>query len=145
MAERTARAVWQGGLFDGEGTFWLESSGMGQFEISWPRRAEGPEGVTSPEELLAAAHASCFCMALSLELAQAGGTNARLVTTGTVTLVPGTGITKVELGVEANVDGLDPEEFDAAVEKAKDGCPVSGLFRGGSAEIVVNGTLASPS
>lgn len=142
MADRTASAVWNGSLLDGSGRVSLDSSGLATFDISWPRRAEEPEGTTSPEELLAAAYASCYCMALSKAVVDAGGSNAQFDATATVTLVPGTGITKVALKVRAAVEGLDRDGFAAASEAAGQGCPVAGLFKGGSAELTLDAALA---
>lgn len=142
MADRTASAVWNGGLLDGSGSVSLDSSGLATFDVSWPRRAEEPEGATSPEELLAAAYASCYCMALSKAVVDAGGSNARFDASATVTLVPGTGITKVALKVRATVEGLDAEGFAEASEAASQGCPVAGLFKGGSAELTLDAALA---
>jgi len=126
MADRTARVTWQGSLLEGRGT--IESVGSGAFgplEVTWSSRAEEPEGRTSPEELIAAAHAACFSMALSHGLAQAGTPAERLETSATVTFVPGTGITRVALRVRGSVPGLDPAAFAQAAEAAKAGCPVS--------------------
>lgn len=140
-AERTASTVWEGNLADGKGSTTFESSGIGTFDVSWPARTEQPNGQTSPEELLAAAHASCFSMALSKELTDAGATPAQLRTSATVTFVPGTGITRVALRVRGQVEGVDRDGFAQAAAAAKDGCPVSGLFAGGSAEITVDAQL----
>lgn len=137
MAERTASASWSGGLPDGQGRVSLDTSGVGSYEVSWPRRAEDAEGVTSPEEMLAAALASCFVMALSKELSDDGGSNPQLSASVTVTLVPGTGITDVALQVSGSADGLSDEQFALAAEKTKAGCPVWGLFTGGSAELTL--------
>ena len=137
MTDRNASTAWEGTLFEGKGQVTFDSSGLGTYDVSWPARAEEPNGRTSPEELLAAAHSSCFSMALSKQVADAGGTPNRLETRSTVTLVPGTGITRVALSVRGTVDGLDAVGFRAAAERAKDGCPVSQLFAGGSAEIVL--------
>lgn len=142
MTERTASAVWDGGLEDGRGRVSLDSSGLGTFDVSWPRRAGDPEGVTSPEELLAAAHAACFCMAFSKEVTDGGGSNAHFDVTATATFVPGTGITNIALKARGKVNGLGEEEFVAAAERAKDGCPVSGLFKGGSADITLDAAVA---
>ena len=126
MADRTAHVSWRGTLFDGEGT--IESVGSGAFgplDVTWSSRAEDSNGRTSPEELIAAAHASCFSMALSNGLAQAGTPAERLETSATVTFVPGTGITKVALTVCGHVPGLDEAGFVALAETAKANCPVS--------------------
>lgn len=126
MADRTARIVWSGTLLEGGGT--IESVGSGAFgplDVTWASRAEEPAGLTSPEELLAAAHASCFSMALSSGLAKAGAPAERLETTATVTFVPGTGITRIVLAVRGSVPGLDEASFVEKAEAAKEGCPVS--------------------
>jgi osmotically inducible protein OsmC len=126
MTERTANVTWTGSLMEGGGT--IESVGSGAFgplDVTWASRAEEPAGRTSPEELIAAAHAACFSMALSHGLAQAGTPPERLETSATVTFVPGTGITKVALRVRGSVPGLDEAAFVEAAEAAKAGCPVS--------------------
>jgi osmotically inducible protein OsmC len=126
MAERTATVSWSDSLLEGGGT--IESVGSGAFgplEVTWAARTEDSDGRTSPEELIAAAHASCFSMALSHGLAQAGSAPERLETSATVTFVPGTGITKVALRVRGSVPGLDEAAFVEAAEGAKENCPVS--------------------
>jgi osmotically inducible protein OsmC len=125
MATRRARTAWNGGLMDGSGEVELSSSHVGTFTVSFPRRtAADAEGVTSPEELLAAAHSSCFAMQLSAEIAQAGGTPHALHVTEDVTLEEGS-ITRVAISVEGEVEGLDEAAFRKAAEAAKDNCPVS--------------------
>jgi osmotically inducible protein OsmC len=127
VAERRAEVTWKGDLMSGSGT--IERVGSGAFaplDVSWPARTEDESGgKTSPEELLAAAHASCFSMALSNVLAKAGSPPEELRTSATVTFVPGTGITKSALTVEGRVPGLDAEGFRSAAEDAKVNCPVS--------------------
>jgi osmotically inducible protein OsmC len=126
MAERTANVTWSGSLMDGAGT--IESVGSGAFgplDVTWGSRAEESEGLTSPEELIAAAHAACFSMALSHGLAQAGSPPDRLEASATVTFVPGTGITTIALAVRGSVPGMDADAFLAAAEAAKESCPVS--------------------
>ena len=126
MADRTANVTWSGSLIEGGGR--IESVGSGAFgplDVTWASRAEDSDGRTSPEELIAAAHASCFSMALSHGLAQAGTPADRLDTSATVTFVPGTGITKVALSVRGSVPGMDEAAFVAAAQAAKEGCPVS--------------------
>jgi len=111
---------------DGAGTIdRVESGAFGPLDVTWASRAEDPEGRTSPEELIAAAHAACFSMALSHALAQAGTPPEQLSTSATVTFVPGTGITKVALAVAARVPGADEAAFADAAEGARTGCPVS--------------------
>jgi lipoyl-dependent peroxiredoxin len=130
-AERRAEVTWSGNLMEGSGT--IESVGSGAFgplRVSWPARTEDPDGQTSPEELIAAAHASCFSMALSHALAQGGTPPESLSTSATVTFVPGTGITRSVLDVEGNVPGVDDDAFRAAAEQAKQNCPVSKALTG---------------
>ena len=125
-AERHAEVTWQGSLMEGSGTIQRVGSGsFGPLEVSWPARTEEPGGKTSPEELIAAAHAACFSMALSDELAQAGSAPERLDTRADVTFQPGTGITRIRLTVRGRVPGLDEDGFRQATEGAKAGCPVS--------------------
>jgi osmotically inducible protein OsmC len=126
MAERTANVTWSGSLLEGSGTIESVGSGaLGPLDVTWASRTEDSDGRTSPEELIAAAHASCFSMALSHALAQAGSPPDRLETSATVTFVPGTGITKSALTVRGSVPGLDEDGFRAAAENAKENCPVS--------------------
>lgn len=122
---RTATNHWEGDLFNGSGQVTLESSGIGTFDVNWPSRAEEANGKTSPEELIAAAHASCFNMAFSNGLAKAGTPPTTLDTTAAVTFVPGTGITEIKLSTVGSVPGMSAEDFQAAAEAAKEGCPVS--------------------
>ena len=109
----------------------LESSGLASFDVSFPARAaEEANGVTSPEELIAAAHSSCFSMALSAALAKQGNPPTSLDTKADVTFQPGVGITGIHLTVVGTVDGLDAEAFQAAAEGAKENCPVSQALKG---------------
>jgi len=126
-AERKASVTWRGDLMSGSGTIDEVGSGaFGPLDVSWAARAEEASGgTTSPEELIAAAHASCFAMALSHGLAQAGTAPEQLQTEATVTFVPGTGITKIALTARGVVPGLDADGFQAAAEAAREGCPVS--------------------
>jgi osmotically inducible protein OsmC len=140
--DRTARVTWHGSLMEGAGT--IESVGSGAFgplDVTWASRAEDPAGRTSPEELIAAAHAACFSMALSHGLAQDGTPPETLETSATVTFVPGTGITKIALTVRATVPGLDAEGFQAKADGAKANCPVSKALAG-VPEITLDATLA---
>ena len=124
--DRRAEVTWQGSLMEGEGRIESATSGaIGGLDVSWPSRAEDPNGNTSPEELLAAAHATCFSMALSHALAQEGHAPERLDSSATVTFQPGEGITRIALAVEGRVPGLDEEGFRRAAEQAKEKCPVS--------------------
>jgi osmotically inducible protein OsmC len=122
---RTARAHWEGSLMEGAGQVSLESSGLGTFEVSWVSRANEANGKTSPEELLGAAHATCFSMALSNALSKAGTPPTSLDTSADVTFQPGEGITGIVLSVSGTVPGMTADEFATAAEGAKAGCPVS--------------------
>src|SRR5881227_3721543 len=124
--ERSAQVQWQGDLINGSGTIAAVPSGaFGPLDVSWASRSEEPNGRTSPEELVAAAWAACFSMALSHGLAQAGNAPERLEASATVTFQPGEGITKGALSVRATVPGLDEPGFRDAAEEAKNNCPVS--------------------
>ena len=143
MTERSAQVTWQGSLMDGIGEIHEVPSGaFGPLQISWPSRAEEPGGKTSPEELIAAAHAACFAMALSHGLAESGHAPERLDTSATITFVPGTGITKAALTVVGSVSGLDEASFERAAEQAKEGCPVSGALKG-NVELSLDARLQS--
>jgi osmotically inducible protein OsmC len=134
--------VWQGDLMNGSGTIDSVTSGaLGPLDVSWPSRAEEPNGRTSPEELIAAAWASCFAMALSHGLAQAGNAPEKLETSATVTFQPGTGITKGALTVRGTVPGLDADGFRRAAEDAKANCPVSKALSG-IPEVTLDAALA---
>jgi osmotically inducible protein OsmC len=122
---RNASAHWEGSLMEGQGQVTLNSSGIGTFDVTWASRAEEANGRTSPEELIAAAHSTCFSMALSHALAQAGSPPTTLDTTADVTFQPGTGITGIVLKVRGAVPGITAEQFAEAAEGAKTGCPVS--------------------
>ena len=139
--ERTAHVVWRGDLMSGEGTIERVGSGaFGSLHVSWQARAEEPGGKTSPEELIAAAHASCFAMALSNGLGQAGTPPEELDVSATVTFVPGTGITESALEVVATVPGIDEAAFEEAAQQAKAGCPVSQALQG-NVKIELTATL----
>ena len=143
MTERSAQVTWQGSLMEGGGEIHEVPSGaFGPLQISWPSRAEEPAGKTSPEELIAAAHAACFAMAFSNGLAEAGHAPERLETSATITFVPGTGITKAALSAVGTVPGLDEAMFKDAAEQAKDGCPVSGALKG-NVELTLDARLQS--
>jgi osmotically inducible protein OsmC len=140
--DRRAEVTWQGDLMGGSGV--IERVGSGAFaplDVTWASRAEEPAGRTSPEELIAAAHASCFSMALAHGLAQAGNPPEQLSTSATVTFVPGTGITRSALEVEGKVPGVDENAFQQAAEQAKDGCPVSQALKG-NVELELTARLA---
>jgi osmotically inducible protein OsmC len=127
---RTANAHWEGSLLEGKGQVSLDSSGLGVYDVTWASRAEEPAGRTSPEELIAAAHSSCFSMALSNVLAKGGNPPASLDTRADVTFQPGEGITGVHITVRGDVPGLTAEQFVAAAEDAKVNCPVSKALTG---------------
>ncbi|MFD6228829.1 OsmC family protein [Streptomyces sp. NPDC060232] len=127
---RHAHTVWEGDLLKGKGVVSLDSSGIGSYDVSWPARTEAANGKTSPEELIAAAHSSCFSMALSHGLAGAGTPPTRLETKADVTFQPGEGITGIHLSVEGEVPGMDNDAFVAAAEDAKKNCPVSQALTG---------------
>lgn len=142
-AERRADVVWNGDLQSGSGTFDLASSGAWTgAPISFATRTENPNGNTSPEELIAAAHASCYAMALSNVLHEGGNDAEELRVSATCVLDMGSlKITSEVLDVTGNVPGLDADGFQQAVEQADQICPVTNALRG-SAEITVNATLA---
>jgi osmotically inducible protein OsmC len=124
--DRRAEVTWNGSLMEGSGTIRSTTSGaLGEQQVSWPNRAEDNPDKTSPEELIAAAHAACFSMALSHALAQAGTAPDELQTSATVTFQPGQGITKIALTVEGRVPGIDADTFQQAAQTAKENCPVS--------------------
>jgi osmotically inducible protein OsmC len=125
--ERRAEVTWNGSLMEGSGTIRSTTSGaIGEQPVSWPARSsDDTGGSTSPEELIAAAHAACFAMALSHGLAQQGHVPEELRSSATVTFQPGEGITKIALTVEGRVPGIDESAFDEAAEGAKRDCPVS--------------------
>jgi osmotically inducible protein OsmC len=127
---RNATTTWEGTLFEGAGRVELQSSGVGTFDVSWPSRAEEANGKTSPEELIAAAHSACFSMAFSNGLTKAGTPPERLETTAAVTFQPGEGITGIHITVRGTVPGISAEDFVAAAEAAKEGCPVSQALTG---------------
>jgi osmotically inducible protein OsmC len=127
---RTATTVWEGTLFEGAGKVTLDSSGIGTYDVSWASRAEAANGRTSPEELIAAAHSSCFSMAFSKALADNQTPATRLTTSADVELTPGTGITGIKLTVRGVVDGIENDRFVELAQGAKDGCPVSQALAG---------------
>jgi lipoyl-dependent peroxiredoxin len=141
-ADRTASVTWSGSLLEGSGRIESVGSGaIGPLDVTWTSRTEESGGRTSPEELIAAAHAACFSMALSHALAQAGSPPERLETSATVTFVPGTGITKSALTVRGSVPGMDDAAFRAAAEDAKQNCPVSKALAA-VPEITIDASLA---
>ena len=145
-ATREARAVWNGDLISGSGSVGAASSGkFTDLPVSWSARTEAPGGKTSPEELLAAAHASCFAMALSASLARAGTPPKRLEVSSKVTFDKvGENWTVVssELDVKGQVPGADAVKFKQAAEGAKDNCPISRALKG-NVKLSVNAMLSS--
>jgi lipoyl-dependent peroxiredoxin len=141
--DRRADVTWNGSLVDGSGTIRSTTSGaIGEQPVSWAARSEDATGgKTSPEELIAAAHASCFSMALSAGLAKAGTPPEQLDTSATVTFQPGEGITKIALTVVGSVPGLDEDAFRQAAQTAKENCPVSKALAG-VPEITLDARLA---
>lgn len=125
-----ADAVWEGDLTSGAGRVKVASGTFDEFPVSWASRAERQHGKTSPEELIAAAHAACYSMAFSNGLSKAGHKVERLNTSAEVEFVPGTGITTVTLSVIGIVDNIDNAEFQKQAEAAKEGCPVSKALHG---------------
>jgi lipoyl-dependent peroxiredoxin len=141
-ADRTATTVWNGDLFSGSGSVSGKSSGaLNDLAVTWAARTEQPDGKTSPEELVAAAHSSCYAMAFSNTLAEAGHAPESLEVSAIVTFVPGTGVTKSALTVKGRVPGLSEDEFKELAKKGEQGCPISNLIRGG-AEITLDASLA---
>jgi osmotically inducible protein OsmC len=146
MPTRTARTAWTGGLQDGSGQVELSSSKVGTFDVSFPKRAaDEAGGTTSPEELVAAAHSSCYAMQLSALIAAAGGTPQSLDVTADVALGPDAGdggfrLTGITLTVIGEVEGLDADGFQKAAQDAKAGCPVSKALAG--VEITLEASLA---
>jgi osmotically inducible protein OsmC len=135
MPTRTARTTWNGGLQDGTGTVSLVSSGVGSYEVSFPKRAaDNADGTTSPEELIAAAHSACFAMQFSALLGAAGGSGQSLDVRADVSLGPdpagGFRITGIVLNVGGSADGLSADDFAKIAEQAKSGCPVSKALAG---------------
>lgn len=129
MTERRASAMWQGDLFKGQGTVTAESSSLfAAAGVTWASRTESPGGKTSPEELIAAAHAACFCMAFSNELSTRGHAPARVGVWATSTFADGR-ITRMVLDVDAEVPGIDDALFQEAVAAAEQSCPVSNALR----------------
>jgi osmotically inducible protein OsmC len=144
--QRAATATWKGTLFDGSGTVHFDSSNaVGELPVTWASRAEAPDGRTSPEELIAAAHATCISMALSAGLAKAGHPADRLTTTATATFEKkdvGFRITRMHIRIRGAVPGMSASDFVGAANGAKDGCPVSNALQG-NVEIELDAALES--
>jgi osmotically inducible protein OsmC len=135
-----ASTSWSGSLTAGSGEVALESSNQGPLPVDWKARSEGSTSVTTPEELLAAAHSACFSMALSHALTENGTPPEKVETTASVTFIPGTGISGSHLNVNATVPGISPEDFARIAGEAKTGCPVSQALAG--IDITLEATLA---
>lgn len=140
-AESTAKTVWEGDLASGNGKTSVASGIFPEFDVSWPARTERSSGTTSPEELLAAAHSSCFCMALSAGLGKAGNPPERLEASATVTFVPGEGVKSSRITVSGAVPGIDQAAFEEAAAGAGQNCPISQALKG-NVEVTVEATLA---
>jgi lipoyl-dependent peroxiredoxin len=140
--ESSATTVWNGGLAHGSGTTTPASGTFEPVPVTWASRTARSAGKTSPEELLAAAHASCYCMALSHALGEAGTPPGELTCTATVEFVPGDGVKSSHLVVSGSVDGIDQDAFAAAASAAAEGCPISAALKG-NVDITVDATLAS--
>jgi lipoyl-dependent peroxiredoxin len=143
-ADRRAEADWEGALTSGAGEVKLVSSATGSFPVTWASRVESPDGRTSPEELLAAAHASCYSMAFAAALGRAGTPPERLHVVATVSINPKQGggieVTDSRLEVSGVVPGLDQAGFQEAAEKGDQGCPISNAIRN-NVRIAVVATL----
>ena len=134
----SATTVWEGDLGHGSGVTTPASGAFPAVDVSWASRTKRAEGKTSPEELLAAAHASCYCMALSHELGEAGTPPERLEATAEVGFIPGEGVTASHIAVSGRVPDIDQDTFAAAAAAAGEGCPISGAL---SIPITVDATL----
>lgn len=141
-AESRATTIWEGDLQAGRGTTSVDSGVLSEVEVSWPARTERPAGTTSPEELLAAAHTSCFCMALSAGLGKGGNPPQRLEASATVAFVPGEGVKSSRIVVRGRVPGIDQTAFEEAALGASQNCPISQALKG-NVEIAVDATLES--
>lgn len=141
-AQSSATTVWEGDLASGGGTTSPESGAFPAVEVTWASRTSRSAGRTSPEELLAAAHASCFCMALSHELGEAGTPPERLEATATVDFEPGEGVRSSHIVVSGSVSGVDADAFESAARAASEGCPISGALKG-NVDLSVEATLDS--
>jgi len=137
----TGRTHWEGTLFEGSGTASLESGAAEPMKVTWKARTEEHGGLTSPEELIAAAHSSCYSMAFSSALAKNETPPTSLDVTATATFVPGEGITTMELKVVGEVTGISEEKFQELANSAKEGCPVSQALAG-NVEITLDASLA---
>ena len=139
-AESTATAVWEGSLTKGRGRTSTSSGTLNEVEVTWQARVERTDDTTSPEELLAAAHAACYCMALSHELSEAGHEPERLEARASVAFVPGEGVKSSHIEISGTVPGIDAEEFERAAQSAGRNCPISGALKG-NVEITVDASF----
>ena len=139
-ASSSATTVWEGDLAHGSGVTTPGSGAFDAVDVSWASRTARAAGMTSPEELLAAAHAACYCMQLSHELAEAGTPPGRLEATATVDFQPGEGVLSSHIAVSGQVSGLDQQAFGAAAASAGENCPISGALKG-NLEITIEATL----
>jgi osmotically inducible protein OsmC len=139
--DSTGRAHWEGDLAAGSGTATLDSGAVGPMQVTWKARSEEHAGLTSPEELIAAAHAACYSMAFSARLGKAGASSITLDTEATATFVPGEGITAMALTVRGAVEGISVEDFAELAEDAKENCPVSQALKG-NVPITLEASLA---
>lgn len=139
--DSTGRTHWEGTLFEGSGTTTLDSGAAGPLPVDWKARSEEHGSLTSPEELIAAAHSACYSMAFSNALAKNETPPTSLDVTATATFVPGTGITTMVLKVVGVVDGISEDKFLEIAEAAKNGCPVSQALAG-NVEISLEASLA---
>ncbi len=130
MADSRAQAVWEGDLMSGGGSVSVASGAFPEQAVTWAARTNRPDPKTSPEELIAAAHAACYAMALSNTLAGAGHAPERLTVDAVCHFVPGTGITRSDLSVSGRVAGLDQAGFERLAKEGEQGCPVSNALRG---------------
>lgn len=141
-SESTATTVWEGSLEKGRGETSTASGVLSEVEVTWPARVQRTSDTTSPEELLAAAHAACYCMGLSHELGGQGHAPDRLEVTATVSFVAGEGVKSSRLEVSGRVEGIDQAAFEKAAQAAGESCPISGALKG-NVEIEVDATLST--
>jgi osmotically inducible protein OsmC len=142
VSESRATTVWEGSLEKGRGETTTASGVLSGTEVTWQARVERTGDTTSPEELLAAAHAACYCMGLSHELGQAGHAPERLEASATVTFVAGEGVKSSRIVVSGRVPGIDQAAFDDAARGAGENCPISGALKG-NVDVSVEATLES--
>jgi osmotically inducible protein OsmC len=139
-SESSATTTWQGSLTKGSGITHPQSGAFEDVEVTWASRTSRSAGKTSPEELLAASHASCYCMALSKELSEAGNEPEQLEATATVAFVPGEGVKSSHIVVQGRVPGIDQSRFEEAAASAGQNCPISAALKG-NIDITVDATL----